>query len=141
MHAIEGHTFLRGKKGKKEIGTLEDVEIIQMVQILSPKWYHSCLSPVMQKYLSSHPLFDGRSVPTWLEFDKKNLRLKFNEQYFHTELEAGLHYVLLMEASDKSTLDTLDLNFTKLSDNNDFEDSNRTVVIARAKRNTLAASQ
>ena len=141
MHAIEGHTFLRGKKGKKEIGTLEDVEIIQMVQILSPKWYHSCLSPVMQKYLSSHPLFDGRSVPTWLEFDKKNLRLKFKEQYFHTELEAGLHYVLLMKASDKSTLDTLDLNFTKLSDNNDFEDSNRTVVIARAKRSTLAASQ
>ena len=65
--------------------------------------------------MSAHPLFDGRSVPTWLELNKKTCRLQFKEQHFHPELESGLHYVLVAKRKDKSTVDTLDLNFTLLS--------------------------
>jgi len=112
---VEGHRFYSGKKARREISDISDVDSLQMFQILAPASYMRVLPDHLRKYMSAHPLFDGRSVPTWLELNKKTCRLQFKEQHFHPELESGLHYVLVAKRNDKSTVDTLDLNFTLLS--------------------------
>jgi len=139
---IEDHVLQSGKKGDKRVTDVEDVDTMEMVQILTPGWWMKYLPDHLVKYLSAHPLFDGRSVPTWLEFDKKNVKLVFKREFFHAELESGLHYVLIIKRSDRSTIDTIDLNFKILSaDAGAPVDADALLEAARRRRADITKSR
>ena len=112
---IASYSIRSLKRPGEEIINKNIVYSMQTVQLLdSPPFYAKCLSPNIQKWLSSKPLRDGRSIPTWLEVNKQKFTFTFVRAAFHPEYEAGMRYVVLMKETDGSTLDTFDIDLSLL---------------------------
>lgn len=116
-------TSYRIRAGDKssELVDSKAVYSLQVVQLLPPKWYFRVLSPTIRKWVSCKPLRDGRAIPTWLEMNKNQLTFTFLKRAFQISVESGTHYVLLIKEQDGSTIDTLDIDLTRLSDGLDEE--------------------
>ena len=111
---ISSYRIRTGSK-KNELVNMKAVHSVQMLQVHATPWYYRVLSPNIQKWLSSKPLRDGRSVPTWLEIDKRELKFQFLESAFHVNIEKGMHYILLVKEKDGSTIDTLDIDLSLMT--------------------------
>ena len=53
--------------------------------------------------------------------NKNQLTFAFLKRAFQMSVESGTHYVLLIKEKDGSTIDTLDIDLTRLSDGLDEE--------------------